>query len=147
MYGTLAMVHNAVAWVVLGVGAYVVVRGASARGGWSAGDSAWVKRLVLAVHLQLVAGVALWFVSPAVQAARASMGATMKDAGLRRLVVEHPTLMIAAVVAATIMGARVKRGATPEGQARTALVGAAVTLLLVAAMVPWDRLVGRWTGG
>jgi hypothetical protein len=26
-------------------------------------------------------------------------------------------------------------------------VGAAVTLLLVAAMVPWDRLVGRWTGG
>jgi hypothetical protein len=55
--------------------------------------------------------------------------------------------MIAAVVAATIMGARVKRGATPEWQARTALVGAAVTLLLVAAMVPWDRLVGRWTGG
>ena len=71
MYGTLAMVHNAVAWVVLGVGAYVVVRGASARGGWSAGDSAWVKRLVLAVHLQLVAGLVLWFVSPAVQAATA----------------------------------------------------------------------------
>jgi uncharacterized membrane protein YgaE (UPF0421/DUF939 family) len=71
----------------------------------------------------------------------------MKDAGLRRLVVEHPTLMLAAVVAATVMGARVKRGATPEGQARTALVGAAVTLLLVAAMVPWDRLVGRWIGG
>jgi uncharacterized membrane protein len=147
MYGTLAMVHNAVAWLVLGVGAFVVVRGATGRATWGAGDRAWVKRLVLLVHLQLVAGLVLWFVSPAVQAARASMGTTMKDAGLRRLVVEHPTLMIAAVVVATIMGARVKRGATPEGQARTALVGAAVTLLLVAAMVPWDRLVGRWTGG
>ena len=147
MYNGILGLHNALAWLVLGVGAFVVVRGATGRATWGTGDSAWVKRLVLLVHLQLVAGLVLWFTSPAVQAARASMGTTMKDAGLRRLVVEHPTLMIAAVVAATIMGARVKRGATPEGQARTAMVGAAVTLLLVAAMVPWDRLVGRWTGG
>lgn len=146
MYGMLLGVHNVLAWAVLAVGAYLVVRGATARGGWGDADSTWMRRLVLCTHLQLLAGLGLWFLSPAVAAARASMGTTMKDPALRRLVVEHPTLMIAAVVAATVSGVLVKRASEPEAKAKKALAGAAVTLLLVAAMIPWDRLVGRWTG-
>lgn len=146
MYGILGAVHNVLAWAVLAIGAYLVVRGATARGGWGDGDSAWMRRLVLSTHLQLLAGLALWFTSPAVAAARASMGTTMRDPALRRLVVEHPTLMIAAVIATTVSGVMVKRASAPEAKARKALVGAAVTLLLVAAMIPWNRLLGRWTG-
>jgi hypothetical protein len=99
------------------------------------------------VHLQLLAGLGLWFVSPAVAAARASMGDTMKDPALRRLVVEHPFLMVLAVVAATVSGVLVKKAPHSAAKARKALIGTLVTLALVAAVIPWQRLVSQWTQG
>ncbi|WP_396205220.1 hypothetical protein [Gemmatimonas sp.] len=145
MYGFLIAAHNVLAWLVLGVGAMVLVKGATRKGAWDAGDSSWVRRLTLLVHLQLVAGLALWFVSPTVALARATMGETMKDSALRRLVVEHPTLMIAAVIVATITSVRVRKAEPATVKSTRALVGAAITLVLVAAVIPWARLVTSWT--
>ena len=99
------------------------------------------------VHLQLLAGLGLWFISPSVSAARASMGDTMKDPALRRLVVEHPFLMVLAVIAATVSGVLVKKAPSPATKARKALIGTLVTLALVAAVIPWQRLVTKWTQG
>lgn len=145
MYGFLIAAHNVLAWLVLVVGITVLAKGATRKSAWDAGDTSWVRRLTLFVHLQLVAGLALWFVSPTVAQARATMGETMKDSALRRLVVEHPTLMIAAVIAATITSVRVRKAENAESKSKRALVGTAITLVLVAAVIPWARLVTSWT--
>lgn len=145
MYGFLIGLHNLLAWAVLGTALLVLGRAVTRRQQWADGDTTWVRRLTLFVHLQLVAGLALWFTSPTVVQARASMGDTMKDAVLRRLVVEHPTLMLAAAVVATISSVRVRKAADAPGKAKAALVGTLVTLALVAAVIPWARLVTVWT--
>lgn len=145
MYEILLKLHNVLAWLVLGTGFFVIVKALGARTTWSVPETAWVRRLTLLVHLQLVAGLALWFVSPWVNTGRAAMAQTMKDATLRRIVVEHPTLMLVAVITATVTSVLVRKAGSSEAKAKKALVGTAVTLLLVAAMIPWQRLTGSWT--
>ncbi|WP_439643142.1 hypothetical protein [Gemmatimonas sp.] len=145
MYGTVIALHNALAWLVLVVGVTVIVLGATASRTWGPAQTSWVRRFTLLVHLQFVAGLVLWFVSPGVAAARASMGDTMKNAELRRLVVEHPTLMLLAVVAATVTSVLVRKAPSSETKARKALIGTLVSLALIAAVVPWAQLIGRWT--
>ena len=145
MYQILLKLHNVLAWLVLGTGFSVLVKALGARATWSVPETAWGRRLTLLVHLQLVAGLALWFVSPWVNTGREVMAQTMKDATLRRIVVEHPTLMLVAVITATVTSVLVRKAGSSEAKAQKALVGTAVTLLLVAAMVPWQLLTGRWT--
>jgi hypothetical protein len=147
MYGFLIGAHNLLAWAVLLVGGLVIVRALGRSATWSAAETTLVRRLTLLVHLQLLAGLGLWFVSPAVSAARAAMGDAMKDPALRRLVVEHPFLMVLAVIAATVSGVLVKKAPSPATKARKALIGTLVTLALVAAVIPWQRLVTKWTVG
>ena len=147
MYGFLISAHNLLAWAVLIVGVLVLSRAGSRRATWSEADTGLVQKLTLLVHLQLLAGLGLWFVSPAVAAARASMSSTMKDPALRRLVVEHPFLMVLAVIAATVSSVRVKKASDSATKAKRALVGTLVTLALVAAVIPWQRLVAKWTQG
>jgi len=147
MYGILIGTHNLLAWAVLVVGGLVIARAISRQATWSDADTSVVRKLTLLVHLQLLAGLGLWFVSPAVAAARASMGDTMKDPALRRLVVEHPFLMVLAVIAATVSGVLVKKGAASAAKAKRALIGTLVTLALIAAVIPWHRLVATWTQG
>ena len=147
MYGFLIGAHNVLAWAVLFMGGFVIVRAIGRSTTWKDAETGLVRRLTLLVHLQLLAGLGLWFISPAVTAARASMGDTMKDPALRRLVVEHPFLMVLAVVAATVSGVLVKKAPTPAAKAKKALIGTLVTLALVAAVIPWQRLVTKWTVG
>jgi hypothetical protein len=147
MYSILISVHNVLAWLVLATGIFVLVRAATQQQTWSDADTSWVRRLTLLVHLQLLAGLGLWFTSPTVAQARASMGDTMKDATLRRLVVEHPTLMVLAAITATVSGVLVKKASTAPAKAKKALIGTLVTMALIAAVIPWARLVTVWTSG
>ncbi len=146
MYGILIYVHNVIAWAVLATGLFVLLKAFTRQQTWNDGDTAWVRRLTLFVHLQLLAGLALWFTSPTVAQARASMGETMKDAAARRLVVEHPTLMLLAAIVATVSGVLVKKASGAPAKAKKAMIGTLVTMALIAAVIPWARLVTVWTG-
>ncbi|WP_411281497.1 hypothetical protein [Gemmatimonas sp.] len=147
MYGILIGTHNLLAWAVLIVGVLVIARAISRSATWSEADTGLVRKLTLLVHLQLLAGLGLWFVSPAVTAARGAMSDTMKDPALRRLVVEHPSLMIVAAIAATVSGVLVKKASGSAAKAKKALIGTLITLALVAAVIPWQRLIAKWTEG
>jgi hypothetical protein len=39
----------------------------------------------------------------------------------------------------------VRKAAGSDAKAKKALIGTLVTLVLVAAMLPWNRLIGSWT--
>ncbi len=147
MYGILLAAHNVLAWIVLVVGVLVLVRALSRSATWSDSDTGLVRKFTLVVHLQLLAGLGLYFVSPAVAAARTSMGDAMKDPAQRRLVVEHPFLMVLAVIAATVSGVLVKKAVGSPAKAKRALIGTLVTMALIAAVIPWSRLITKWTVG
>lgn len=145
MYPFILKFHNVLAWLVLATALLVLVKALTARTTWGDAETSWVRRLTVLAHLQLVAGLTLWFVSPSIAAARVAMGASMKDAATRRTLVEHPTLMVVAVIAATVTSVLVRKANGSDAKAKKALVGTLVTLVLVAAMLPWNRLIGSWT--
>ena len=55
--------------------------------------------------------------------------------------------MVLAVIVATVSSVRVKKASDSATKAKRALVGTLVTLALVAAVIPWQRLVAKWTQG
>lgn len=130
MYGPLLHSHWLLAWVALGLTAFALVKSFSASG---AGKTSLFA--LIAAHLQLLLGLALWFLSPVVQEARANMGAAMKDSTLRFYLVEHFLTMVIAIVLITIAHRRTKAGAS---SARWFYVGA---LVLMLSRVPWERLL------
>lgn len=135
MYGIALMVHSLLRWVVY-VG--VAVRAAVGWHGVATGRApggpdrrASLVAMILA-DLQMTLGLLLWGVlSPVVSQARGDMGAAMKDGTLRWPLVEHPTLMIVAVVLVHVAHVLTKRATTPAGHRNPAIVA---TLALLALL-------------
>ena len=64
--------------------------------------------LILA-HIQLLIGLALYFISPKSTTALSDMGAAMKDSTLRLYALEHPLMMIIAIVFITMAYSKSKK--------------------------------------
>lgn len=144
----LLLLHSLLRWVVLillvgRAGASLAAMGSGAP--WAPLHRKLGLAALIATDLQLLLGIGLYAMSPLVSAALSDMGAAMKDPGLRFWAVEHPTTMVLAVVAAHVGHALSKRGKTPATQHRAAAIGAVVTLVLLAAGIPWPwrEAVGR----
>jgi hypothetical protein len=90
---------------------------------------------LIAFHLQLVVGLALYITSPTVQAALADMSAAMKDKALRFVAVEHISIMVIGVILVTVARRSAKAG---KGSAKWLYL---VALLLVLSRVPWERFL------
>ena len=134
-------IHNLLRWAVLLTGLLAVVQ--AARGLDGRTPFARTRPLLLAftanLHLQLLIGLSLFVVSPTVKAYMADMAWTMRDGSRRFFIAEHPTLMVAAVLLATIGGVVAKNGADDATRHRRALAFTLVTLLLLLAGIPWSR--------
>jgi len=134
-------IHNLLRWAVLLTGLLAVVQ--AARGLDGRTPFARTRPLLLAftanLHLQLLIGLSLFVVSPTVKAYMADMAGTMRDGSRRFFIAEHPTLMVAAVLLATIGGVVAKNGEDDATRHRRALAVTLVTLLLLLAGIPWSR--------
>jgi hypothetical protein len=103
MYETALALHSLVRWLVVLAGLWAVAAAFSAarRREWTPADNTPGLLFVLGLDLQLLLGLALFlFLSPVTRAAMLDVGAAMKSSASRFWIVEHPTLMIAAVVLA-----------------------------------------------
>jgi hypothetical protein len=133
--------HNGLRWVILAAGLAALVT--AARGLRGDRPYAGARRLGVAfmasLHLQLLLGVALFFTSPFVDQAMRDMKATMADAPTRFFVAEHPTVMVAAVVLATIGGIVAKNAKDDASRHRKALVFIAITMAMILWAIPWGR--------
>lgn len=84
-------------------------------------------------HVQLLLGLALYFMSPKVQFA----GEVMKEAMLRFYTVEHISLMIVAIILITVGYSKAKRQApAPEGH-KTLYTYYLIGLILILVSIPW----------
>lgn len=89
---------------------------------------------LIAMHIQLVVGLILYFVSPL---GKASFG-NMKDAALRLTSLEHPLLNIIAIALITIGWSRHKKATTSEGKFKAISFFYAIGLVLILVRIPWS---------
>ena len=149
MHPALLHTHNALRWVVLVADILALVKAVGGLKGDR--DYAPARRVgvvfMASLHLQLILGLLLFVVSPLVQQAMGDMAATMKDAGTRFFIAEHPTLMVIAVVVATVGSIVAKNAKDDAAKHRKLLVFTAIALLLLLAGIPWQRPLMPGMGG
>ncbi len=87
----------------------------------------------------MLLGLILYFISPITMQAMSSMGAAMSAGGATRFfAVEHPTMMVIAVVLAHVGSALARRASDPVKKHRTAAIWFTLAVLAVLAGIPWQ---------
>lgn len=89
----------------------------------------------ISAHLQLVIGFILYFLSP--YGIKNASGAAMKDSILRLYFLEHPLMMLIAIILITIGYSRAKKLETSKKQNLTVLIFYTIGLLLILSRLPW----------
>ena len=138
----LLALHNTVRWLVLLAGVVALVRSLQGINGgvdYTTGAKRALSLFTKSAHLQLALGVLLYFVSPNLRHAMADMSFAMADKGTRYFIVEHPMLMVLAIVLATVTGIVARRGPDDQVKHRRAAIGVALALALLLAGIPWQR--------
>lgn len=140
MFDILVKAHGGLRWLVLAFLLAAIIK--SALSGGNSGQYPESNRKLalfglIFLHIQLVLGLILYFMSPTVELALQDMGAAMKDPFLRFWVVEHISMMILAVVAGTIGYSRAKRKTDAGAKNRTVLIYYTLSLILIVAAIPW----------
>lgn len=104
----------------------------------SAGQKLLVKLALIAADLQVVLGLLLWLVwSPETSQARSNFGAAMKDSGLRFWAVEHPSAMLAAVLAVHAGKVLAARTNDEHRKHKRLALCFGLALALIAILSPW----------
>ncbi|MGD1892010.1 MAG: cytochrome b [Cyclobacteriaceae bacterium] len=149
MYIGLIHLHSALRYVVV---LLLIVAVLKAFAGWfgnksyTEGDRKLALFTMISVHLQLVIGLILYFISPVVQSALANMGAAMKDTELRFWAVEHIATNIIGIILITIGYSTAKRASVDKAKfMRTAIFYLIGFVLIMSAIPwPWSRVDRGW---
>lgn len=97
---------------------------------------------MLVFHLQLILGIVLYFTSPKV----IFDSMTMKNAMLRFFALEHPLLMIIAIVLITIGHIKAKRKSSSKSY-KILFIFSLIALIILIAGIPWpfrESLGATW---
>ena len=142
-YELILVMHDITRWLVLVVGIYAVVR---AFLGWL-GKKPWVKAdhsagvsFTSILDIQVLLGLVLYFVSPITTSGLRNFGDAMKVADVRFFLVEHSLIMVIAVILAHIGSAQAKKAASDLQKHRRAALWFLGALVLILAIIPWNRL-------
>lgn len=95
---------------------------------------------LIVMHIQLLIGLGWYFMSPAYKALKANgMSETMKDSATRLLAVEHPLMMLLAIIFITIGWSKHKKKTTDEGKFKTIMIFYGIGLFFVLSRIPWQQ--------
>ena len=89
---------------------------------------------MIVAHVQLMVGIALYFVSPMV----ISMGDAMKDATTRLYAMEHPLMMVVAIVLLTMARSKTKNLSDVSAHKKN-LLFFVLALVAIVSRIPWDQ--------
>ena len=142
IYNILLQAHSGTRWLALILAIVVTIKSLS---GFFKGKEYQKLDNILAVsfvgfmHLQLLFGLILYFISPLVKEARMDFGAAMGDSELRFWSVEHLTIMVLAITAAQIGRIVSKKSETNKIKFRQQSIYFGISCLLILLGIPWDR--------
>ena len=141
MYDIVLGAHSWLRWGVVLLGFLTVLRaigGWQQRKPWTPGDERMGLLFMIALDLQVVLGLLLYFVySPYTALAMDDFGAAMRSPDLRFWAVEHVFGALVGVALLHIGRARVRKAADALRKHRTAAIFFALALIAIAAAVPW----------
>ena len=144
MYEIVLSAHSWLRWGVVLLGFLTVLR---AIGGWQQ-RNAWTRRdermgllFMIALDLQVVLGLLLYFVySPYTALAMDDFGAAMRSPDLRFWAVEHVFGMLVAIALAHIGRARIKKTVDERRRHRVGAIFFGLALLAILAAIPWPGM-------
>ena len=87
-------------------------------------------------HIQLLIGLAWYFAGGF---SGQISGEVMKDADSRFVVIEHPIMMILAIVLITIGWSKHKKKTESKAKFKTFAIFYGIALVLVLSRIPWDK--------
>ena len=87
----------------------------------------------IGVHVQLLIGLILYFISPL---GKASLG-QMSDSALRLTSLEHPLINIIGIVLITVGWSKHKKASANEAKFKSIAVFYGLGLVLILARIPW----------
>lgn len=94
---------------------------------------------LITMHIQLLIGIILYFTKDYFSIiSDLGMGEVMKNAGLRNLIVEHPTTMIVATALVTIGYSKHKKKLVSKPKFKMLAIFYTLALILVLAKIPWN---------
>lgn len=135
------MLHSIWAYIVLGMLLVVVVKAfMSSNKKFTDIDLRLALFTLIVSHIQLLLGLGVYFSSDVFKFLKENgMGAAMKNRHIRLLAVEHPLMMILAIILITVGFSKAKKETTSKGKFRKIgfLYGAA--LLLILSRIPWSQ--------
>ncbi len=140
MYEGLVHAHSGLRWVVLLGGIYAIVVAYKA---WKGNQpfTGQVKSagtiFLSSLHLQFLLGLVLYFMSPWFQALQDNPGEVMKNSVARFYAVEHLSMMLIAVVIATICSAKSKRKADDAAKSKTRFIWFLISMVIILISIPW----------
>jgi hypothetical protein len=142
MFSALLASHNLIRWLVVAAGIWAFFRawrGWMTRAVWTDADRKAGRYFVLAITIQFVLGIALYAASPLIQQGLSDMGAAMRDPNLRKMVVEHPIMMLISVALVHIGAGRVKKATSDSGRFQAATIWWGIAIASVLGFIPWNR--------
>lgn len=90
---------------------------------------------LITTHIQLLIGFVLYFVSGRFRI----NGEVMKDSGARLLALEHPLMMVIAIVLITMGWSMHKKQVKSESKFKKFVIFYGIALLLILSRIPWSN--------
>ena len=95
---------------------------------------------LIIAHIQLIIGLVAYFTSAQFAILKENgMGAAMKDPEIRLVVMEHPLMMILAVILITVGFSKHKNKSSDKAKFKTIALYYGVALLFILSRIPWDQ--------
>lgn len=90
-------------------------------------------------HIQLLIGLSWYFMSPVYKSMKIDSSSIMNNAETRLLAIEHPLMMILAIVLITVGWSKHKKKTEDAAKFKTFVVFYGLALLFVLSRIPWSQ--------
>jgi len=97
---------------------------------------------LIVTHIQLLIGLAWYFMSPYFKVLTENGGEVMKNSAARLLAVEHPIMMLIAIVFITIGWSKHKKKTEDGDKFKTFIIFYGLGLILILSRIPWSNWLG-----
>ena len=141
MYTGLKHLHSFLPYLLLIVLLFAFVRSVIAYRGKESHTEGHRKNgliLLILAHTQFLIGGILYFVSPMSTSGLNDLGAAMKDSTLRLYTLEHPLMMILAIVLITIAYSKSKKDISSHLKHKIKSIYFGLALVLILSRIPWS---------
>lgn len=131
--------HSYWAYLVLALLIIAVVNsiaGLSSGRAFKAKDRKIALFTLIVSHIQLIIGLGWYFMSPWYKSLKEN---GMEDATTRLLAVEHPLMMILAIILITVGFSKHKKKSDDKGKFKTLTIFYTIALILILSRIPWNN--------